>query len=74
MSTQLKYCLWSLASLLRAEDKRFNQFMKGREEVNDDAYPCRLSTSTADEYIEVEKKMILNREVANDGGISFGSC
>ena len=30
----------------------YNQFKEGREDVNDDARPDRLSTSTTDENIE----------------------
>ena len=57
--------------------KRFNE---DREDVNDDARPGRPSTSTIDENIEAVKKRILAnrritiREVADDVGISFGSC
>ena len=49
-------------------------------DVNDDACPGRPRTSTTDENIEAVKKMILynrritTREVADDVGISFGSC
>ena len=58
----------------------YNRFKEGREDVNDDAYPGRLSTSTTDENIEKVKKMILDnrritiRLIADDVGISFGSC
>lgn len=58
----------------------YNRFKEGREDVNDDARPGRPSTSTTDENIEAVKKMILDnrritiREVADDVGISFGSC
>ena len=58
----------------------YNRFKESREDVNDDARPDRLSTSTTDENIEAVKKMIFYngritiREVANDVGISFGSC
>ena len=57
-----------------------NRFMVGREDVNDDARSGRTSMSTSDENIEAVKKMILDnsritiREVADDVGISFGSC
>ena len=50
----------------------YNRFKEGR--------PERPSTSTTDENIEAVKKMILDncritiREVADDAGISFGSC
>ena len=37
----------------------YNQFKKGREEVNDDARPDRQSTSTADENIEAVKCLIV---------------
>ena len=36
----------------------YNWFKEGRECVNDDARPGRLSTSTTDENIEKVKKMI----------------
>lgn len=58
----------------------YNRFKDGREDVNDDARPGRPSTSKTDENIEAVKKMILDnrritiREVADDVGISFGSC
>ena len=58
----------------------YNRFKEGRENVNDDARPGRPSTPTTDENIEAVKKMILDnglitiREVADDVGISFGSC
>ena len=57
-----------------------NRFKQGREDVNDNACSGRSSTSTTDENIEAVKKMILDnhritiREVAEDIGISFGSC
>lgn len=58
----------------------YNRFKEGREDVNDDARPGRPSTSTTDENIDAVKKMILDnrritiREVADDVGISFGTC
>ena len=58
----------------------YNRFKEGREHVNDDARPGRPSMSTTDENTEAVKKMILDnrritiREVADDIGISFGSC
>ncbi|KAA1414164.1 helix-turn-helix domain-containing protein [Nocardioides humilatus] len=58
----------------------YNRFKGGREDVNDDARPGRPSTSTTEENIEAVKKMIMGnrritiREVADDVGISFGSC
>ena len=66
----------------------FGESTKSRTQVqlwywkaeDDDALPSRQSTSTADENIETVKKMIVNnrrittREVADDVGISFGSC
>ena len=51
-----------------------NRFKERREDVNDDARPEHI------ENIEVVKKMILDnrritiREIADDVGISFGSC
>ena len=56
------------------------RYKEGREVVNDDPRPGRSNTSTIDENIEAVKKMILDnrrvsiREVADDVGISFGSC
>ena len=50
------------------------------KDVNDDARPGRLSTSTTDENIEAEKTKILDnrritiRELTDDVGILFGSC
>ena len=57
----------------------YNRFKEDRENVNDDTCPGCPSTST-DEIIEAVKKMILDnrritiREVADDIGISCGSC
>ena len=59
---------------------QYNRFKEDREDINDVTCPRRLSTSTTDENVELAKKMILDnrritiREVANDVGISFGSC
>ena len=50
------------------------RFKEGWEDVNDNVCPGRPSSSTTDEVIEVIKKMILEREVAERIGISFGSC
>ena len=58
----------------------YNRLKEGWEDVNDDAGPGHPSTSTTDKNIEAVKKMILYncqitiREVADDVGISFGSC
>ena len=58
----------------------YNQFKEGRKEVNGDACPGRPNTSTTYENIETAKKMKLDncriniREVADNIGISFGSC
>ena len=58
----------------------YNRFKEGREDVNDYARPNCPSMSTTDENIEAVKKIILNncritiRKVADDVGISFGSC
>ena len=55
-------------------------FKEGREDVNDDARSGLSSMSTTDENIEAVKKMIVDnhriiiREIADDVGISFGSC
>ena len=54
--------------------------MESRGDVNGDARPVCTSSSTTDENIEAVKKMILDnrritiKEVADDVGISFGSC
>ncbi|XP_032679236.1 protein GVQW3-like [Odontomachus brunneus] len=55
-------------------------FQEGREDVEDDERPGRLSTSTIDDNVEKVKKMIMGnrritiREIANDVNISFSSC
>ena len=60
--------------------KWYKLFTEGREEVNDDARPGRPSTSTTNENIEAVKKIVMEnrritiREVAEDVGISVGSC
>ena len=59
---------------------RGNRFKEDRKDVDTEAHPGRPSTSTADEKIKAVKKMNLDnrsitiREVADDFGISFGSC
>ncbi|XP_032668800.1 uncharacterized protein LOC116842993, partial [Odontomachus brunneus] len=61
-------------------NKWYKRFQEGREDVEDDERPGRLSTSTTDDNVEKVKKMIMDncritiREVADDVGISFGSC
>ena len=59
----------------------YNRFKESREDVNNDARPAgRPSTSTTDKNFEAVKNMILDNrritfiEVADDIGISFGSC
>ena len=58
----------------------YNRFKEGREDVNDDAHPGRLTVSTTDESNEAVEEIIFAnhritiREVADDVGISFGSC
>ena len=60
--------------------KWYNLFTEGREEVNDNARPGRPSTSTTNENTEAVKKIgmenrrISIREVAENVGISVGSC
>ena len=58
----------------------YKRFQDGREDVEDDERPGRLSTSTTDENVEKVKEMVISdrritiREVADDVGISIGSC
>ncbi|XP_018353100.1 PREDICTED: putative uncharacterized protein FLJ37770 [Trachymyrmex septentrionalis] len=58
----------------------YKRFKEGREDVEDDDRSGRPSTSITDDNVEQVKKMILEnrritiREVADDVGISFGSC
>ena len=58
----------------------YKSFQDGREDVEDDERPERPSTSTTDENVEKVKEMVMNdrritiREVADDVGISIGSC
>ena len=60
--------------------KWYMLFTEGRKEVNDDARPGRPSTSTTNENTEAVKKIVMEnrritiREVAEDVGISVGSC
>ena len=55
-------------------------FQDGCEDVEDDERPGRHSTSTTDENVEKVKEMVMNdcritiREIADDVGISIGSC
>ena len=58
----------------------YKRFQDGREDVEDDERPGRPSTSTTDKTVEKVKEMVMNdrritiREVADDVGISIGSC
>ena len=58
----------------------YEHFQDGRKDVEDDERPGRPSTSTTDENLEKVKEMVMNdrritiREVADDVGISIGSC
>jgi len=58
----------------------YKRFQEGREDVEDDERLGRPSTSTTDENVEKVKEMIMSdrriiiREVADDVGISIGSC
>ena len=58
----------------------YKRFQDGREDGEDDERPGRSSTSTTDENVEKVKEMVMNdrritiREVADDVGISIGSC
>lgn len=60
--------------------KWYKLFQEGRENVEDEARPGRPSTSTTDANVKEVKEMVLNnrritiREVAEDVGISVGSC
>ena len=60
--------------------KWYKRFQEGREDTEDDERPGRPSTSTTDDNVETMKKMIMDnrritiREVADEVGISFGSC
>lgn len=60
--------------------KWYKRFTEGREDVDDDERPGVATTSTSEENIETVKKIILEnrritiREVAEDVGISIGSC
>ena len=38
----------------------YNRFKEGRKDINGDAHPGRLSTSTTDENIQTVRKIILN--------------
>ena len=58
----------------------YKRFQDGRGDVEDDERPERPSTSTTDENVEKVKEMVMNdrqitiREVADNVGISIGSC
>ena len=58
----------------------YNRFKEGQEDFNDDVPSGRQSMSTTDKNIEAVKKIILDNyritiiEVADDVGISLGSC
>ncbi|CAB3260001.1 unnamed protein product [Arctia plantaginis] len=58
----------------------YKRFQDDREDVEDDERPGRPSTSTTDENVKKVKEMVMNdrritiREVADDVGISVGSC
>ena len=58
----------------------YKRSQDGREDVEDDERRGRPSTSTSDKNVEKVKEMVMNdrriiiREVADDVGISIGSC
>ena len=58
----------------------YKRLQDGREDVEDDERPGRSSTSTTDENAAKVKEMVMNdrritiREVADNVGISIGSC
>ena len=58
----------------------YKHFQDGREDVEDDERPGCPSTSTTDENVEKVKEIVMNdrritiREVADDVGMSIGSC
>ena len=58
----------------------YKRFQDGCEDVEVHERPGRSSTSTTDEIVEKVKEMVMNdrqitiREVADDVGISIGSC
>lgn len=58
----------------------YKRFQEGREDIEDDERSGRPSTSTSDENVEKVKKIVLAnrritiREVAEETGISYGSC
>lgn len=58
----------------------YKLFKEGRENVNDDARPGSSITSKTDENVEKVKEIVMEnrritiREVADDVGISVGSC
>lgn len=60
--------------------KWYKLFQDGREDANDEPRSGRPSTSTTDENVQAVKKIVLEnrritiREVAEDVGISLGSC
>ncbi|XP_046959645.1 protein GVQW3-like [Vanessa cardui] len=60
--------------------KWYNRFTNSREDFEDDEPPGVAITSTSEDNIEVAKKIVLEnrrvtiREVAEDVGISIGSC
>ena len=58
----------------------YKRFQDGRVDVEDDERSGRPSTSTIDENVKKVEKMVMNdrritiREVADEVGISIGSC
>ena len=60
--------------------KWYKLLQDGREDANDEPRSGRPSTSTTDENVQAVKKIVLEnrritiREVAEDVGISLGSC
>ena len=58
----------------------YKRFQDGLGDVEDDERPGRPNTWTTDENVEKVKEMVMNdrritiREVADDVGISIGSC
>ena len=75
---KVAYCEYTVSQ--KIVYKWYKLLTEGREEVNDDARPRRPSTSTSNENTEAVKKILMEnhqitiREVAEDVGISVGSC
>ena len=79
-STAFEMLTMTFGESTMSKTRVYEWYKRFKESREDDNSPGRPNTSTTDDNVEQVKKMILEnrritiREVADDVGISFGSC